>query len=125
MFIQIDSCSRVSPRLKLLSIWSFPERSASLPCSPDSLADSPEADRHNGGHDHAASEEKEAKRTRPQEDSSTAGPSRGRQEAGERSQHKVQVRVALSGKCVTHSLVFILLKFMHKHIVMSVALKRG
>ncbi|XP_056285792.1 ankyrin-3-like isoform X25 [Pseudoliparis swirei] len=61
--------------------------------SPDSLADSPEADRHNGGHDHAASEEKEAKRTRPQEDSSTAGPSRGRQEAGERSQHKVQESV--------------------------------
>uniref|UniRef100_A0A8C3AZ10 Ankyrin 3 n=1 Tax=Cyclopterus lumpus TaxID=8103 RepID=A0A8C3AZ10_CYCLU len=95
------------------------------PCSPDSLADSlepPHADRHNGGHVHAASEEKEkeAARTGSQEDGSTAGLSRGRQEAGERSQHKVQVRVTL----FIHVFIYILLKFMQKH-VMSVALKKS
>ncbi|XP_029311879.1 ankyrin-3-like isoform X3 [Cottoperca gobio] len=65
--------------------------------SPDSLADSLEqpparTHRQNGGHIDAAREgkEKEAKRTVSQEDSSTAGPSQGRQEGGERSQHKVQ-----------------------------------
>ncbi|XP_074475192.1 ankyrin-1-like isoform X3 [Sebastes fasciatus] len=67
--------------------------------SPDSLADSLEqpaaaqTDRHNGGHIDAAREgkEKESKRKGSQEDSSTAGPSRGREEeGGERSQHKVQ-----------------------------------
>ncbi|XP_062234953.1 ankyrin-3-like isoform X6 [Platichthys flesus] len=59
--------------------------------SPDSLADSleqppPPTSRLNGGHSDVA-QEKEAKR---KEDSSTAGPSRGRDEAGDRSQHKVQ-----------------------------------
>ncbi|XP_034426423.1 ankyrin-3-like isoform X10 [Hippoglossus hippoglossus] len=62
--------------------------------SPDSLADSleqppPPTTRQNGGQSGAAREakDKEAKR---KEDSSTAGPSRGRDEAGDRSQHKVQ-----------------------------------
>ncbi|XP_070846105.1 ankyrin-3-like isoform X28 [Chaetodon trifascialis] len=65
--------------------------------SPDSPADSLEqppaqTDGQNGGHGDAAGEgkEKEAKRKGSQEDSSTAGPSRGREEGGERSQHKVQ-----------------------------------
>ncbi|XP_027144821.1 ankyrin-3-like isoform X14 [Larimichthys crocea] len=66
--------------------------------SPDSLVDSleqppPQADRQNGGHHIDATreaKEKEAKRKGSQEDSSTAGPSKGREEGGERSQHKVQ-----------------------------------
>lgn len=58
--------------------------------SPDSLADSLEQPpAQNGGHTEAGKEKKE-------EDSSTAGPSRGREEGGDRSQHKVQVRVVLS-----------------------------
>ncbi|KAG8008768.1 Ankyrin-3, partial [Nibea albiflora] len=75
--------------------------------SPDSLADSLEqppaqADRQNGGHHTDATreaKEKEAKRKGSQEDSSTAGPSKGREEGGERSQHKVQrgVRADESG----------------------------
>ncbi|XP_068439855.1 ankyrin-3-like isoform X2 [Clinocottus analis] len=80
--------------------------------SPDSLADSleqpdppPQTDRHNGGHAHAATGEKEkdAKRTASLEDGSTAGPSRGRQEAGERPQHKVQGEEAknIPGESVT------------------------
>nr|XP_046232773.1 ankyrin-3-like isoform X6 [Scatophagus argus] len=57
--------------------------------SPDSLADSLEqppaqADRHNGDRSD------EAKKKGSQEDSSTAGPSRGHEDGGERSQHKVQ-----------------------------------
>ncbi|TKS89498.1 Ankyrin-3 [Collichthys lucidus] len=66
--------------------------------SPDSLADSleqppPQAERQNGGHHIDATreaKEKEAKRKGSQGDSSTAGPSKGREEGGERSQHKVQ-----------------------------------
>ncbi|KAI3365504.1 hypothetical protein L3Q82_010580 [Scortum barcoo] len=66
--------------------------------SPDSLADSLEqppaqTDRQNGDHSDAAREGKGKDATRKgsqQEDSSTAGPSRGREEGGERSQHKVQ-----------------------------------
>ncbi|XP_045924580.1 ankyrin-3-like [Micropterus dolomieu] len=65
--------------------------------SPDSLADSLEqppaqTNRQNGGHSDTARERKdsEAKRKGSQEDSSTAGPSRRREEGGERSQHKVQ-----------------------------------
>ncbi|XP_054454686.1 ankyrin-3-like isoform X1 [Anoplopoma fimbria] len=78
--------------------------------SPDSLADSLEqpptrTDRRNGGHIDAAPEEKEkeAKRKGSQEDSSTAGPSKGRQEGGERSQHKVQGEEAknIPGESVT------------------------
>uniref|UniRef100_UPI0037E8E295 ankyrin-3-like isoform X2 n=1 Tax=Semicossyphus pulcher TaxID=241346 RepID=UPI0037E8E295 len=78
--------------------------------SPDSLADSLEqppvkADRQNGGHSGAAREgkEKEAKRKGSQEDSSTAGPSSGREEGGERSQHKVQGEEAknIPGESVT------------------------
>lgn len=91
------------------------------PPSPDSLADSLEqppaqADRQNGGHSDAAREakEKEAKRKGSQEDSSTAGPSRGREEGGERSQHKVQVRVALPDSVSADN---VSLKFMHKHKV--------
>ncbi|XP_030610367.1 ankyrin-3-like [Archocentrus centrarchus] len=64
--------------------------------SPNSLADSLEepqvqTSKQNGGHTEAAREGmgKEAKRKESQEDSSTAGPSRG-QEGGDRSQHKVQ-----------------------------------
>ncbi|XP_042253937.1 ankyrin-3-like isoform X23 [Thunnus maccoyii] len=65
--------------------------------SPDSLADSPaQTHKQNGGHTDVAREEKEkeAKRKGSQEDSSTAGPSKGledkREEGGDRSQHKVQ-----------------------------------
>ncbi|XP_035853483.1 ankyrin-3-like isoform X32 [Sander lucioperca] len=64
--------------------------------SPDCLAslEQPPAqtDRKNGGHIDAASEgkEKEGKRKASQGDSSTAGPSRGREDGGEKSQHKVQ-----------------------------------
>ncbi|XP_010785950.1 ankyrin-3-like, partial [Notothenia coriiceps] len=63
--------------------------------SPDSLADSLEqppakANRQNGGHIDTVREGKEAKRKESQEESSTAGPSGGQEEGGERSQHKVQ-----------------------------------
>lgn len=69
------------------------------PRSPDSLADLSELNvgrsgRHNGGHG-ADAEEEEARRKGSQGGGSTAGPSGGRQEGGERSQHKAQVRVAL------------------------------
>ncbi|XP_047464408.1 ankyrin-3-like isoform X9 [Mugil cephalus] len=61
--------------------------------SPDSLADSLEQPpAQNGGHTEAAGEGK-AKEAKKKEDSSTAGPSRGREEGGDRSQHKVQGRV--------------------------------
>ncbi|XP_063749367.1 ankyrin-3 isoform X2 [Eleginops maclovinus] len=78
--------------------------------SPDSLADSLEqppakAVRQNGGHIDAAREGKEnqAKRKGSQEDSSTAGPSGGREEGGEKSQHKVQGEDAknIPGESVT------------------------
>nr|XP_020472191.1 ankyrin-3-like isoform X24 [Monopterus albus] len=78
--------------------------------SPDSLCDSLEqppalTNRQNGGHTDAARDrkEKEAMRKGPQEDSSTAGPSRGREEAGNRSQHKVQGEQArnIPGESVT------------------------
>ncbi|TMS22157.1 Ankyrin-3 [Larimichthys crocea] len=79
--------------------------------SPDSLVDSleqppPQADRQNGGHHIDATreaKEKEAKRKGSQEDSSTAGPSKGREEGGERSQHKVQGEEAknIPGESVT------------------------
>lgn len=73
--------------------------------SPDSLADSLEqppaqTNRQNGGHSDTARERKdsEAKRKGSQEDSSTAGPSRRREEGGERSQHKVQPENGASKK---------------------------
>ncbi|XP_059180383.1 ankyrin-3-like isoform X2 [Centropristis striata] len=78
--------------------------------SPDSLADSLEqpptrTDKQNGGHIDTAREgkEKEAKKKGSQEDSSTAGPSKGREEGGERSQHKVQGEEAknIPGESVT------------------------
>ncbi|XP_078019187.1 ankyrin-3-like isoform X21 [Epinephelus lanceolatus] len=74
--------------------------------SPDSLVDSLEqppsqSDKQNGAHIDTAREEKEseAKRKGSQEESSTAGPSRGQEEGGDRSQHKVQgsVRADESG----------------------------
>ncbi len=94
--------------------------------SPDSLADSLEqppaqTDRQNGGHSDAAREgkEQEAKRKGSQEDSSTAGPSRGREEGGERSQHKVQVRVVLPDRMcqltISYLLTYVFLKFLHKN----------
>lgn len=63
--------------------------------SPDSLADSLEqppaqSDRQNGG-----------QRKGSQEDSSTAGPSREQEEGGDRSQHKVQVRVESCSRLVS------------------------
>uniref|UniRef100_A0A668UQN7 Ankyrin 3 n=1 Tax=Oreochromis aureus TaxID=47969 RepID=A0A668UQN7_OREAU len=65
--------------------------------SPDSLADSLEeplvqTNKQNGGHTESAREgmEKEPRRKESQEDSSTAGPSRGDGEGGNKSQHKVQ-----------------------------------
>ncbi|XP_040922780.1 ankyrin-3-like isoform X2 [Toxotes jaculatrix] len=68
--------------------------------SPESLADSLEqpptqTNKQNGGQTDVAREgkEKEAKRKGSQEDSSTAGPSRGREEGVDKSQHKVQGRV--------------------------------
>ncbi|XP_062298019.1 ankyrin-3-like isoform X1 [Scomber scombrus] len=78
--------------------------------SPDSLADVPaQTHKQNGGHTDAAREEKEkeSKRKGSQEDSSTAGPSRGqenkKEEGGERSQHKVQGEEArnIPGESVT------------------------
>ncbi|XP_035853470.1 ankyrin-3-like isoform X19 [Sander lucioperca] len=77
--------------------------------SPDCLAslEQPPAqtDRKNGGHIDAASEgkEKEGKRKASQGDSSTAGPSRGREDGGEKSQHKVQGEEAknIPGESVT------------------------
>uniref|UniRef100_A0A673B242 Ankyrin 3 n=1 Tax=Sphaeramia orbicularis TaxID=375764 RepID=A0A673B242_9TELE len=62
----------------------------------DSLEQPPtKTDRQNGGHTHAARNGKDdTKRKGSQEDSSTAGPSKGRDEKaenGDRSQHKVQV----------------------------------
>ncbi|XP_039644604.1 ankyrin-3-like isoform X17 [Perca fluviatilis] len=71
--------------------------------SPDCLAslEQPpaQADRKNGGHIDIEGKEKEAKRKGSQGDSSTAGPSRGREDGGEKSQHKVQgsVRADESG----------------------------
>ncbi|KAM8836558.1 LOW QUALITY PROTEIN: uncharacterized protein AB9W97_002188 [Spinachia spinachia] len=64
--------------------------------SPDSLADLSErhaaqSDRRNGGY--ADVEDEEARKKGSQGDSSTAGQSGGRQEGGERSQHKAQASV--------------------------------
>lgn len=73
--------------------------------SPDSLADSLDqppvkADRQNGGRSDAVREkkDKEPKKKGSQEDNSTVGPSKGREDKTDngRSQHKVQVRVGLS-----------------------------
>ncbi|XP_076743799.1 ankyrin-3 isoform X3 [Maylandia zebra] len=68
--------------------------------SPDSLADSLEepqvqTNKQNGGQTEAAREgmEKVPRRKESQEDSSTAGPSRGDKDGGNRSQHKVQESV--------------------------------
>uniref|UniRef100_A0A4W6CAM5 Ankyrin 3 n=1 Tax=Lates calcarifer TaxID=8187 RepID=A0A4W6CAM5_LATCA len=64
----------------------------------DSLEQPPaQTSRLNGGHTDTAREgkAKEARKKGSQEDSSTAGPSRGREEGGDRSQHKVQVRLIL------------------------------
>ncbi|XP_032429961.1 ankyrin-3-like isoform X18 [Xiphophorus hellerii] len=61
--------------------------------SPDSPADSLEQPpAQNGGHTEPAREgrEKEAKKKGAEEDSRTAGPSRGREDVGNKSQHKVQ-----------------------------------
>ncbi|XP_078134776.1 ankyrin-1-like isoform X16 [Sander vitreus] len=77
--------------------------------SPDCLASLEQSlaqtDRKNGGHIDAASEgkEKEAKRKGSQGDSSTAGPSREREDGGEKSQHKVQGEEAknIPGESVT------------------------
>ncbi|XP_034716816.1 ankyrin-3-like isoform X33 [Etheostoma cragini] len=77
--------------------------------SPDCLAtlEQPPAqtDRKNGSHIDTASEgkEKEAKRKGSQGDSSTAGASRGREDGGEKSQHKVQGEEArnIPGESVT------------------------
>lgn len=79
--------------------------------SPENLADlleqpSAQTDRQNGGQTDEAREgkEKEAKRKGSQEESGTAGPSRGQEEGGDRSQHKVQVRVVLQDRfCFTCS----------------------
>ncbi|XP_014868918.1 PREDICTED: ankyrin-3-like isoform X9 [Poecilia mexicana] len=61
--------------------------------SPDSPADSLEQPpAQNGGHTEPAREgrEKEAKKKGAEEDSRTSGPSRGREDVGDKSQHKVQ-----------------------------------
>ncbi|MED6238052.1 hypothetical protein ATANTOWER_006508, partial [Ataeniobius toweri] len=61
--------------------------------SPESPANSLEQPLpQNGGHTEPAREgkEKEARRTGAEEDSRTAGPSRGREDVGDKSQHKVQ-----------------------------------
>ncbi|XP_054898816.1 ankyrin-3-like isoform X8 [Poeciliopsis prolifica] len=61
--------------------------------SPDSPADSLEQPpAQNGGHTEPArgGREKEAKKKGAEEDSRTAGPSRGREDIGDKSQHKVQ-----------------------------------
>ncbi|MEQ2236971.1 Ankyrin-3, partial [Ilyodon furcidens] len=62
--------------------------------SPESPADSLEQPlAQNGRHTEPAREgkEKEARRTGAEEDSRTAGPSRGREDVGDKSQHKVQL----------------------------------
>lgn len=77
--------------------------------SPDSLADSLEqGDIQNGDHSEAAREGKEAKQKGSQEGSSTVGPSRGRDEGGDRSQHRVQVGVCLSSGFLIASYQYIL-----------------
>ncbi|KAM4526008.1 ankyrin-3-like isoform 3-T3 [Fundulus diaphanus] len=61
--------------------------------SPDSPADSLEQPpAQNGGHTELGRDgkEKEAKRKGTEEDSRTAGPSRGREDVGDKNQHKVQ-----------------------------------
>ncbi|XP_054860236.1 ankyrin-3-like isoform X25 [Amphiprion ocellaris] len=59
--------------------------------SPDSLVDSLEQPpAQNGGHAEASGD---GKKKESQEDSSTAGPSKGREDGGDRSQHKVQGRL--------------------------------
>lgn len=74
--------------------------------SPDSLAGSSEQPPNiqNGDHSDAAREgkEKEARKKGSQEDGDTAGPSRVQEEAGERSRHRVQVRVFLIFVFMTH-----------------------
>lgn len=77
--------------------------------SPDSLADSLEqGDRQNGDHSEAAREGKEVKQKGSQEGSSTAGPSRGRNEGGDLSQRRVQVRVCLSSGILIVSYQYVL-----------------
>lgn len=78
----------LSPEVALIHLDVF------RPLSPDSLADSLEQrPAQNGDHTPAAmkGKEKEAKKMGHQEDSSTAGPGRGGEKGGDRSQHKVQV----------------------------------
>ncbi|XP_038152955.1 ankyrin-3-like isoform X42 [Cyprinodon tularosa] len=59
--------------------------------SPDSPADSLEQlPAQNGGHTDREAKEKGAKGNGADEDSRTAGPGRGREDGGEKSQHKVQ-----------------------------------
>uniref|UniRef100_A0A3Q2CIT4 Ankyrin 3 n=2 Tax=Cyprinodon variegatus TaxID=28743 RepID=A0A3Q2CIT4_CYPVA len=59
--------------------------------SPDSPADSLEQPpAQNGGHTDRETKEKGAKGNGADEDSRTAGPGRGREDGGEKSQHKVQ-----------------------------------
>ncbi|XP_041671247.1 ankyrin-3-like isoform X22 [Cheilinus undulatus] len=100
-----DMCSVPGWRNETSGAFSESASAVAEEGSPDSLADSLEqppaqAEKQNGGHSEASREgkEKEAKRKGYQEDSSTAGPSRGQEEGGERSQHKVQgvVRAAES-----------------------------
>lgn len=69
----------------------------STPCSPDSLADPLDQppDIQNGDHSDAGRDGKETKKKGSQEDGSTAGASRVREEGGERSQHRVQVSVCV------------------------------
>lgn len=76
--------------------------------SPDSLADSLEepqvqTNKQNGGQTEAAREgmEKVPRRKESQEDSSTAGPSRGDKDGGNRSQHKVQVGIGPSQRILS------------------------
>ncbi|XP_029933551.1 ankyrin-3-like isoform X3 [Myripristis murdjan] len=92
----------------------IPDTEAPHSGSPDSLADSPEkaetqTERQNGAHAEPSREGKEMedKRKGSQEDSSTAGPSRGREdkreEGDDRSQHKAQGEQArnIPGESVT------------------------
>uniref|UniRef100_A0A665V9E1 Ankyrin 3 n=1 Tax=Echeneis naucrates TaxID=173247 RepID=A0A665V9E1_ECHNA len=81
--------------IMLSDLQQFSDGGASIffpPRSPETLTHSPE---QNGVQTAASREgkDKEAKKRGSQEDGSTAGPSRGREEGGSSSQHKAQVRV--------------------------------
>lgn len=113
MEIHTSTCTaRSGSMTQILSSIYFPSP------SPDSLADSLEqpptrTHKQNGGRTDAEREgkEKETKRKESQGDSMTAGSSRGwedkREEGGDRSRHKVQVRLAFPDSVLHFMWIFI------------------